>query len=146
MNKKYIILGVVLLVIVVLLGVLLPVIFVKDKLIITNYEECVEAGFTVIESNPRLCKTNTGGEFYGPWETVTSRQFTCQVDNDCIPMPSECHPTSCINKEYESTYKTNKELVCTMEFRFNAAYSPEDCLCQENVCVNINLERDSLEE
>lgn len=108
---------------------------------VNSFEECVKAGFKVINSNPKICETNTGKQFHGPWTTAPAKQFVCQEDLDCIPMPSQCHPTSCINKKFESTYKVNTQLACTLEYRYNAAYSKEDCACQENVCVNINLDR-----
>lgn len=143
MNKKYIILGVVLLVIVVLLGVLLPVIFVKDKLIITNYEECVAAGNPILESYPEKCIAEDGGIFTKQIDSLEQFQG-CQIDDDCIPLPSDCHPTSCINKEYESEFI--KPEVCTLIYMYEAAYSPEDCTCENKVCVNKNLDRNSLEE
>ena len=62
---------------------------------------------------------------------------TCKTAEDCIPLPSECHPMSCINKAYEANYK--KPEVCTMMFAVEAAYSAKDCACQKNVCVNKNL-------
>lgn len=140
MNKKYIILGVVLLVIVVLLGVLLPVLFVKEKIVVTDFESCVAAGNGIMESYPEKCmhKGVTYTKVY-PEEVDLSSFQSCQVDNDCIPLPSECHPTSCINKEFESNFERPE--MCTLIFMYEAAYSPEDCACQENVCVNKNLGR-----
>ena len=61
---------------------------------------------------------------------------SCETDTDCIPLPSECHPRTCINKMYEGNYV--KPEICTMLYDPEAAYNPEDCLCQENKCVNKN--------
>jgi len=72
---------------------------------------------------------------------VPEEQFQCVSDDDCIPLPSDCHSMICINKEYESDYK--KPEVCTEIFALEAAYKPEDCLCVENKCVNKNLGRDN---
>jgi hypothetical protein len=62
--------------------------------------------------------------------------FSCAVDGDCIPLPSECHPLQCINKNFASQFK--KPEMCTEMFALNAAYNPEDCLCLKAVCVDKN--------
>ncbi|MBN2423142.1 hypothetical protein JXB41_08015 [Candidatus Woesearchaeota archaeon] len=62
--------------------------------------------------------------------------YACIDDSACIPLPSECHPMTCINKEFESNYK--KPEICTMEYRYDAAYNPEDCICYEGRCSNVN--------
>ena len=64
---------------------------------------------------------------------------TCHVDEDCIPIPSECHPQTCINKEYESNFERPE--VCTTLFDYGAAYNPEDCGCENNICINKNINR-----
>lgn len=63
----------------------------------------------------------------------------CQTDSDCIPFVSECHTTRCMNSAFSDNY--DKAEICTMIFMPEAAYSPEDCLCQNNICVNKNLGR-----
>ena len=68
----------------------------------------------------------------------------CESDSDCIPLPSECHPTECINKKYEGEY--TKPSACTEIFMLEAAYTPEDCLCVKGKCMNKNLGRTSIEE
>ncbi len=77
-----------------------------------------------------------------PW--LQNYSDSCKIDDDCIPLPSDCHPRYCINKQYENMYE--KPDGCTKLFDYQAAYSPEDCACQENICVNKNLDRNSLEE
>lgn len=67
----------------------------------------------------------------------------CESDSDCIPLPSECHPTECINKKFE--YEYTKPDVCTEIFMLEAAYKPEDCVCVKGKCMNINLGRRSIE-
>jgi len=67
----------------------------------------------------------------------------CTSDSDCIPLPSECHPTECINKKYEGEY--TKPAVCTAIFMLEAAYNPEDCLCVKGKCMNKNIGRTSME-
>lgn len=69
-------------------------------------------------------------------EECIKAEDTCNVNEDCIPKP-ECHPMSCINKKYESNYV--KPQICTMEYRQEAAYNPEDCVCANNKCINKNL-------
>ena len=63
----------------------------------------------------------------------------CVVDADCIPLPSECHPTECINKNHEFMFE--KPEMCTEIFMLLAAYNLEDCICVNNNCTNKNLEK-----
>lgn len=65
--------------------------------------------------------------------------ISCQADADCIPTPG-CHPITCINRDFSDQYEQPQ--VCTLQFECKAAYTEEDCLCQENVCINKN--KDSL--
>lgn len=141
MNKKNkVVIGIVLLVVIILLGAILPVLFVKEKISVTDFESCVAAGNGVMESFPEQCmhKGITYTKVY-PDQVDLSDVQSCQIDQDCIPLPSECHPTSCINKDFEDNFE--KPEMCTMIFMYEAAYSPEDCVCQQNVCVNKNLGR-----
>lgn len=62
---------------------------------------------------------------------------TCTIDADCIPLPSECHAKTCINKIYEKQFV--KPEVCTLMFDTTAAYNPADCECVTNTCVNKNI-------
>ncbi|MBU0758405.1 MAG: hypothetical protein KKF44_10130 [Nanoarchaeota archaeon] len=63
-------------------------------------------------------------------------EMLCKTDTDCIPLPSDCHPTTCINKKFQNNHEAPQ--MCTMEFRENAAYAPEDCLCVSTRCINKN--------
>ncbi|NTV23587.1 MAG: hypothetical protein HGA85_04395 [Nanoarchaeota archaeon] len=58
---------------------------------------------------------------------------TCSSDSDCIPQPG-CHPVNCINSRFADRFKAPD--ACTMEYRCNAAYSAEDCMCQAGKCIN----------
>jgi len=92
----------------------------------------IAAGYSWCESKQKCLRT---------WEEgcPSEQEFACETDDDCIPLPSDCHPMLCINKKYESNYK--KPEICTLIFALEAAYNPEDCLCVENKCVNKNLGR-----
>lgn len=77
--------------------------------------------------------------------------YLCQSDSDCVPKP-ECHPLECINSKYAE--QADKPRVCTAVFISEAAYSKEDCACEEGLCINKNnrpaaaagsLEQESLE-
>jgi hypothetical protein len=63
--------------------------------------------------------------------------YSCNADGDCIPKPG-CHPSECINKAYENSFEQPE--ACTAMFSCSAAYSPEDCSCTNNTCINKNLE------
>lgn len=136
MKKRYIFVVIITLIVVVLLGVFLPVLLKSEN--ITSYRECVKAGNRILESYPEQCVTEQGVVFVNEAYDLESMQ-DCVVDSECIPLPSQCHPTSCINKEFESNFERPE--MCTLIFMYEAAYSPEDCACQENVCVNKNLGR-----
>jgi len=69
--------------------------------------------------------------------TVKTDIYDCGWDEECIPSPEECHPLICINQKYQEDY--NKPEVCTMEFREEAAYSKEDCICLDDRCQNKNV-------
>ncbi|MBU0535876.1 MAG: hypothetical protein KKE20_02850 [Nanoarchaeota archaeon] len=68
----------------------------------------------------------------------------CITDQDCIPKPSDCHATECINKVHEDLF--NRPQMCTEMFSCSAAYTPEDCLCQDGECVNKNKDNQGCEE
>lgn len=61
--------------------------------------------------------------------------YICSADSDCIPKPG-CHPMECINLKYESMFKQPE--MCTEIFMFSAAYTKEDCACENNLCINKN--------
>ncbi len=99
----------------------------------TDEHGCLSAaGYTWCESKQKCLRT---WEERCPYE----EEFACETDNDCIPLPSDCHPMFCINNGYESNYK--KPEVCTEIFMLEAAYNQEDCVCIENSCVNKNIGR-----
>ncbi|MBW3012386.1 hypothetical protein KY311_04325 [Candidatus Woesearchaeota archaeon] len=62
----------------------------------------------------------------------------CNSDNDCVPVP-ECHPMRCINRQFEGNYDMPE--MCTLEYRYEAAYNEEDCICVQKKCTNKNLGR-----
>jgi len=76
-------------------------------------------------------------------EPVEEKINFCEFDSDCVPMPG-CHPRTCINKDYESDY--DQPEACTMMFDQEAAYSPEDCACSGNTCINSNIQRLQMED
>lgn len=75
-------------------------------------------------------------------DNLDNELLVCEVDGDCIPLPSDCHPMECINSKFESEYIRPE--FCTEVFMLEAAYKPEDCICKDNVCTNKNLGRKNL--
>ncbi len=59
----------------------------------------------------------------------------CVSDADCVPLPV-CHPLRCINQESTKNYDAPE--FCTQVYVENAAHSPDDCICQNNHCLNKN--------
>lgn len=70
---------------------------------------------------------------------IPEEEKSCKIDTDCIPNPAECHPRNCINKKYEEKYKPQEPMACTMMIDTEAAYQPENCGCQNEKCINLNL-------
>ena len=70
-------------------------------------------------------------------QILPSNLEECVTDSDCIPLPSDCHARSCINKEHENLF--DKPQVCTELFDTQAAYKVEDCSCNNGKCKNDNL-------
>ena len=91
-------------------------------------------GFAIVYIN------NTVNFYEKPEEVKPTEEMAfCDVPTDCIPLPSECHTKICINKQYED--KFTKVEICTELFDYQAAYNPEDCVCQINLCTNKNFGR-----
>ncbi len=67
----------------------------------------------------------------------------CTSDLLCVPKPG-CHPMECINSDFIDQFEQPD--FCTEEFRFDAAYNADDCLCTDGMCVNKNLGRTAEEE
>jgi hypothetical protein len=111
----------------------------KEQVYVTSFEECVEAGNGVMDSMPEQC-VHKGKTFINEEQNKEPGKFnSCNVDADCIPLPYQCHPTSCVNKEYKDLFTFDEPMACTAIFISSAAYTPEDCICQQNYCVNKNL-------
>ena len=62
---------------------------------------------------------------------------TCESDSDCVPMPG-CHARECVTLDEVALY--DQPEACTALFDCSAAYTSEDCLCQDHFCVNKNLD------
>jgi len=62
---------------------------------------------------------------------------TCSKTSECIPLPSECHPLSCVNRLFEQNF--TKPTRCTSEFNCAAAYQEKDCKCEKGTCLDRNL-------
>jgi len=135
---KYIILGI--------LTLTLLLMACEEQKIVTNFQECVDAGNAIMDSLPAQCSYK-GQLFIDEESNQKTGKFNtgCQLDNDCIPLPYQCHPSSCINKEYESLFKINEQIACTMVSYDWAAYNVEDCVCKEGFCQNKNLQRNKQE-
>jgi len=115
-------------------------VFVQE--IINSYQDCVDKGYNIEGTNPQYCVTSRGILFIDPVKNLQEGEFNegCVVDSDCVPLPSECHPKSCIHKKYIIDFirPTDFPKICTLYIDPEAAYNEEDCLCQ-TYCVNKNL-------
>jgi hypothetical protein len=67
-------------------------------------------------------------------DSVPPTEFTsCESDFDCIPQPG-CHPRNCINSEFRNKFQS--ENVCNEMYSCGAAYNDNDCICNNNKCLN----------
>ncbi len=90
------------------------------------YLKSDETNFKIIIQNWKI-KKEERGNVLGEKE--------CKNDLDCVPFPLECPTLSCINKKYESEYKSR----CTIKTAIlNGANRPEDCICSNGICTNKN--------
>jgi hypothetical protein len=116
--------------------------FISDQSVFIGYDDGrdfynAEASFRFSSAGEVLIEKfsvkNKNGEEYA--------LQSCVADADCVPLPSECHPHACINKKEAG--KVTKPEVCTMMFDVQAAYSGDDCVCDQikNECINKNLNK-----
>ena len=106
-----------------------------------DFESCVLAGYPVMESYPRQCSDGAGNLYVEQIDDLDDL-YACSSSADCIPLPSECHPMECINSGHAMLFESPE--ACTLEFRYEAAYSPDDCGCVDGICTNLNLGRDAI--
>ena len=59
----------------------------------------------------------------------------CQIDSDCVTS-SCCHPTSCINSDYQPDCEN---IFCTQECTGPIDCGKGECRCIENRCETIKL-------
>ena len=89
------------------------------------------------------CTTTEVVDKVVPFVPSDAQLSSCSLDTDCVPLPSQCHPTRCINKDFITAYETPQ--VCTEIFLVEAAYIPEDCICMNSICTNKNKIIDSVD-
>ena len=121
------------LLIIVFLLIIFGLAFLMDDssgLEVSNFQECLDAGYPVMESYPRQCSVPTGetfveeteDEFYG-----SSTNFPCETDEECIT--SGCNSEICGGEQEEGFAS-----ICL----FPEHPLPQDlgyvCGCFENEC------------
>lgn len=94
---------------------------------VNSFEECVAAGYPVMETYPRQCRTPDGRIFV---EKISSGKNTCQNKFDCVPATC-CHPNSCINRNFKPDCK---DIVC------NLVCVPGTMDCGQGYCDCVNNE------
>jgi|GEM_PF-1242619 len=100
---------------------------------INSFEECVDAGYPILESYPRQCRTPDGKNFISLHDLFdSSLDATCSSDEDCILVNSEhafscCWAAACDAIDYsESKWKAvNKEWFEGV--RVDVCPSEEEC-------------------
>lgn len=111
----------------------------EDK--IQELKKIVESEKQKREEADKEIKENLDESIKGVEVAVPEAEKVCEIDSDCVPNPAECHPRICLNKKYEEKYKSKEPMACTMMIDTEAAYQPENCGCQKQNCVNLNLEK-----
>lgn len=116
---------------------------------ITSFEECIEAGYPVMESFPRQCNTPEGKNFVEEIEYTepnltkmedyyNSIDYSCQTDSDCeIKNIANCcgYYPACTNKDAVTSPETVSQ-ICGEEDLIGVCGFPsiDDCGCVKNTC------------
>lgn len=79
-------------------------------------------------AGPRLQPTCT-------FERPAAADLKCDVDSACVPLPSQAHTHTCVNKASPAAAFARPEIITTL-FDSAAAYRPDDCACFRGVCVD----------
>jgi len=132
MNKKIILISII---IIVLVGAVAYFILNQQKLsplqMITNFEECAQAGYPVGESHPRQCWTPDGRHFVEEIEKIEYYGFStygsCQVNNDCLV--SGCNREICQSKTEESLVS-----ICILPDKPTPPQLNYECQCVVQRC------------
>lgn len=114
------------------------IIFQNPNIVIINYEDGhvalkAQANFRLENNNPQI---NNFKLIIEEEPLITNEHLKCNNHDDCVPLPG-CHPQECINKKYQNDY--NEPEACTMMYDNCAAYTTNDCICQQGICFNENL-------
>ena len=112
--------------------------FEYPNLVLIEYEDGhialkASANFKIENGNPKIINFELINE-KNP--VVTNEYLKCNDHDECVPLPG-CHPRECINKKYKDSYEQPKD--CTMMYNNCAAYTDNDCICQQGTCFNENL-------
>ncbi len=94
----------------------------RDIIVVTNFEECVRGGYSVMESYPRQCITPDGKRFI---ENINKQPVLKNGDKECIP--TGCNNQLCVSADIAPT------ITSTCEFREEyACYRKAVCELQED--------------
>lgn len=118
----------------------------KNKVSITNFEECAKAGNAIMESYPRQCRTADGQLFVEelspaeqkkttpPGEKELTDKFCGWSTKDRCTADNECLKGGCSGQVCHS--KNNQSIFTTCEYRdcYNAEKYGVVCQCVDNEC------------
>jgi len=94
---------------------------------VSNFKECLAAGYQVMENEPRQCKTPEGTIFTEEKEQVIG----CVSNDDCVAAIC-CHPKECVLK---SQIPDCSNIMCTQECLAGTMDCGQgSCVCIEGKC------------
>lgn len=97
-----------------------------ENLTVTNFEECANAGYPVMESYPRQCRTPSGELFV---ESIANPNPTAPVSGGQTGATAGCFVGGCSGQICSS----NKDVITTCEYREEyACYKSAKCERQSN--------------
>ncbi len=115
MNQNQIIGLIVLLILIFIVGFFILTSNKKESIAVTNFEECVAAGYAVLESYPRQCNTPEGRNFVEKVDSpVTSKPTTsggCYVGG-CSQQICSDSPDAVSTCEYRTEYACYGSATC----------------------------------
>ena len=100
---------------------------------IRTFEECEDAGYPIMESYPRQCRTPDGRTFVNQFEAFLANKNTlCISDTDCILADSSlgfscCYLGACREIDYSNDTWTSVNKEWFEKGKHDLCLTPEEC-------------------
>lgn len=102
----------------------------NSEIMVTNYEECKERGYSIVNNNPKKCITPEGVVYEDIviFEGIdVVRSDSCENASGC--KISGCNSNFCINKDADEIITT-----CEISDELTPIQRGLECKCEEGMC------------